>query len=246
MHGSKHAHLKATFKHPTVVLDQSNHVTDIKCSNGSIEICFENPKARDIVETSWVENTHDGTFHLLTYHLGCGDLSGHKRSYFLAFQPVQNTGASCVSVPVEPIDEETALESGEVSWGMYEDPKELRRTLPAPRVHSRAVSLFKRADDGGNVDIENDLAALEHFFNVTVDPNMPEPEDPIDFVEDDGLVDDDGFVGLPDGSIAQRDSSARPRRKKKGSVDPTLGQAALGFLKVSCHIHTIQTHTAEQ
>ncbi|KAK5994321.1 hypothetical protein PT974_04794 [Cladobotryum mycophilum] len=197
IHGSKHAQLKAIFKYPTVILDQSDHLKSIKCNDYSIEVCFRNLEARNAVEKSWAENTHSGTFHLITYHRGCGDLTGHKRSYFLASQPVRNSDTDCVVVPTKPINEQDAFESGEFSWGIYEDPEERRRAASVARGHIRALSA---GDYSGmelspdeTVDIDDDLAAADEFFNTTaIDPYDSGPDDPIEFVEEDGTVEKRG------------------------------------------------------
>lgn len=123
--------MKATFNHPAVVLDQRDHIASIKCSRYSIEVCFKAPEARETAQKSWIENTHFGSFYLLTYHLGCGDRTGQTRSYFRASQPVRNTGSDCVSVPVAPIEEHEALDSGDISWGTYKSPEKRKRASSA-------------------------------------------------------------------------------------------------------------------
>ncbi|KAJ5918944.1 hypothetical protein N7454_010088 [Penicillium verhagenii] len=100
MHGSKHGSLNAKFVRPTIVLDHSDHISDVKCSPGAMRISFASLKAFQTAEASWPSE-----FNVITYHRGCGDEIKGKRSHFLATHPVFDQAALQVTVLVHDIME---------------------------------------------------------------------------------------------------------------------------------------------
>ncbi|KAJ5240477.1 uncharacterized protein N7469_002068 [Penicillium citrinum] len=172
LHGSKHSQIQATFSHPTVVLDHSDHLRNIKCDAHSIEICFTTEQAKAIAQETWKLDPKTGAFQLVTYHLGCGDTTGHKRSYFRVSRPVTSTATNCLSVPVAPVDEPDALESGEVFWGTYEASAQQKRALQMKgHIKSAGTTLGLIPNSTSNmpnntstVDIEHNMAAAKEFF----------------------------------------------------------------------------------
>ena len=66
-------------------------------------------------------------FRLVTYHLGCGDQYNGKRSYFMVENPQFNTQEKSVVLSCTPLEQEEAIESGQIEWGVYEDPSHRTR-----------------------------------------------------------------------------------------------------------------------
>ena len=122
LHGAKHAHMNTTFKYPTVVLEHSNQIESISCQDGAITACFKTKQAVQTVLQSWIRKDID-TFNLVTYHVGCGDESGARRSFFEATRPVIDLGSSCMTVQTRRVQEQEAIEDGELSWGTYVSPQ---------------------------------------------------------------------------------------------------------------------------
>ena len=52
VHGAKHAEFKATFVRPTVVLEHSSYIANIKCKDREINVCFKSPEARQAAQDS--------------------------------------------------------------------------------------------------------------------------------------------------------------------------------------------------
>ncbi|KAJ5086417.1 hypothetical protein NUU61_007724 [Penicillium alfredii] len=129
-----------------------------------MHVCFKTPKAFNVIEHSWGSQEN---FNLATYHVGCGDESSGKRSFFHASKPSVNSEDMCVVIPVTPIDESEALHSGVMSWGTYTDPNERRRspTKGHVRVANPNTNGTKPMPSGGNMDIVTDPSALKTFFN---------------------------------------------------------------------------------
>jgi hypothetical protein len=146
------------------------------------------------VEQTWKKKTSSGTFNLITYHIGCGDLTGQQRSFFSASRPVVQ--GDCVTVAAEPIDEQQALHAGELAWGTYVNPH-LAKREPV-RGHVRVVKSQQEVvdGDGGNksVNLVADPDAVENFFNVNVDTTKPD-------VYEAGL---DSLVNKRDAELARR------------------------------------------
>jgi hypothetical protein len=194
LHGAKHGSMKATFVRPTVVLDHSSQLQDIKCSNRDIETCFKSSKAFEAVKRSW----HLDNFNLVTYHMRCGDETSGKRTFFHAKQPVFNPQTSCVRVAVIPVPEEEALDSGEINWGTYQHP-DYRKRVPVKGhvriTHNSSIDTTTPTNmtEGKPVDITRNATALKNFFQ---DPDIdtshmhkPVPEsEELDFISMDGTV----------------------------------------------------------
>lgn len=166
MHGAKHADYMANYTLPAVVLEHSNHIKSVQCRDRSILICFQTEKAFETVK-SW-ENLE--AFHLITYHVGCGDESSGKRSFFNASQPVLIPSSRCVRLSTRPVEHKDVVESGEVSWGTYISPTEQRRT--DTKGHVRMVHSSSSADNGqppdpATVNLDTNVAAFKYFFNET-------------------------------------------------------------------------------
>ncbi|KAJ5772496.1 hypothetical protein N7520_003025 [Penicillium odoratum] len=123
LHGAKHGRLEATFSRPTVVLDHSSHIEDINCGDGKIEVCFA-PEAFPTVKTEWKKYGSE-PFNLITYHVGCGHLTGEQRSIFVAFQPTFE--GNCVTVLAELTDEQEEIQEGKLKWGTYQHPDITKR-----------------------------------------------------------------------------------------------------------------------
>ena len=159
--------MKATFVRPTIVLDHSNYLRDIQCNPRNIEVCFKSPEAFHEVETSW----HLDDFNLVTYHVGCGDETSGKRTFFRASHPVFNAQTLCAKVPVTMITEEDALDSGELSWGTYQHP-DYRKRVPTKghvRVNQDFSGTTMEAAAGEPVDLTRNGTALKNLFQ---DPNL--------------------------------------------------------------------------
>lgn len=75
---------------------------------------------------SWIGRD---SFNLATYHVGCGDETSGKRTFFHASDLSVYPDTKCAVMAAVPIDEEQALDSGVVTWGTYESPDEKRRSL---------------------------------------------------------------------------------------------------------------------
>lgn len=100
LHGAKHASLKGKFVRPTVVLDHTSHLQSITCTDTAIEACFTTKEAFDAVQKTW----QLPEFNIMTYHVGCGDETNGKHSYFHATGAKFDTGSLCAMVPVPKMD----------------------------------------------------------------------------------------------------------------------------------------------
>ena len=188
LHGAKHAHLEATFSHPTVILEHSSHIQDVVCSNGHIKICFNTPDALATVERSWKKEMTSDVFNLITYHINCGHLSGERRSFFRASKPSFEDG--CVTVEASFIDDNEAIHAGELAWGTYSEPN-LAKRQPV-KGHVRVSKPQEDVVDGSGgsetVNINEDAAALHAFFgDARVDTDIPDSG-----TEGGGFINDEG------------------------------------------------------
>ncbi|KAJ5917595.1 hypothetical protein N7466_011149 [Penicillium verhagenii] len=118
LHGAKHGRLYATFSRPTVVLEHSSHIKEVKCGNRSIDICFSNSEAMHTVENAW-KKYNASSFNLVTYHHGCGHLTGEYRSFFVASRP--SFHGNCTRVATTLSDEQE-IHDGDLNWGTYRSP----------------------------------------------------------------------------------------------------------------------------
>lgn len=195
MHGAKHAQLKATFNRRTVVLDHSNQIKSVQCDDDdTITVCFKSSHAMWAAEDAWRDDDDIGSMYLATYHPGCGDETGMKRSFFEASVPFFNPLSSCVAMSITRIEEEDALDSGVVSWGTYLSPHAKRGDDPA-RGHVRLTSPMSAmasngSTNGTTVDLTKNADALALFFNTTsIDTSEPaEPVDDLEFISNNGTV----------------------------------------------------------
>lgn len=176
MHGAKHAHLEATFSHPTVVLEHSSHVEDVKCTKDQIKVCFNTPEALNTVKKAWKKEITSEEFNLVTYHINCGHLTGERRSFFRASRP--NFAGNCVTVAVNFVDETDAVHAGELSWGTYTIPHLTKRQPVKGHVRASKPDDVVVDGAGGNetVDLTKDADAIHAFFgpNVHFDTDIPD------------------------------------------------------------------------
>jgi hypothetical protein len=162
-----------------------------------MHICFNNPLAMATVEASWLIQ---GGINLATYHKGCGDESSGKRSFFHATQPSINLADMCIVVSVTPIQESDALDSGVVTWGTYNDPRQRKRsptkghvrvTKPAYSFNGgrpdspAARNVSDKYASNATMDVALNPWALRSFFNSSgIDTtHMGEKIDPMNFVD---------------------------------------------------------------
>lgn len=203
-HGAKHGSLKTNFSRPTVVLDHSSHLKTVKCDDkqGNIKVCFDSLEAFQVAQQSW--NKPD--FHLNTFHMGCGDQTSGKRTYFHARKPVfMDPQTLCTVVPVTPLKDEDAMDSGELSWGTYKHPN-YRKRVPVLG-HIRLDEPPTNLDTDASIDplvnsttpildLTQNATALEGFFfglNFNTD-NISDPAPPGDDLVS---ISDDGTVSVP-------------------------------------------------
>lgn len=194
MHGAKHAQLKATFNRRTVVLDHSNKIKSVECDDDTINVCFTSSHAMWAVQDAWRDDDDVGNMNLVTYHPGCGDETGTKRSFFEASVPFFNPLSSCVAMSITRLQEEDALDSGVVSWGTYLSPHEKRGNEPV-KGHVRLTSPMSAVALNGSsnattVDLTENADALGMFFNTTaIDTSEPaETVDDLEFISNNGTV----------------------------------------------------------
>jgi len=211
LQGAKHSSLEAEFIYPTVVLDHSSHLRNIKCGNHDLNICFT-PEAFLVAHAEWIYQD----FILSTYHVGCGDESGGKRSFFHAKHPLFDVTSGCVRVATVPIAEEEALDKGKITWGTYTDEKNRKRTptkghvrvlrnttprSPPSKVYMNGTTIFGTDKNDVDVDLNRNATAVKGFF---ADPH-------IDTSDMDGHVDpalEPEFIS-ENGTVARRHISTR-------------------------------------
>ncbi|KJK66709.1 hypothetical protein P875_00127970 [Aspergillus parasiticus SU-1] len=197
LHGAKHGRLHATFSRPTVVLDHSSHIEDVNCGNGNIEICFA-PEAFATVETEWKKYENE-SFNLITYHVGCGHLTGEYRSFFIASQPTFE--GNCVTVLAELTDEQEEIQEAKLNWGTYQRPDIAKRqrvlghvkvAKADPQMQMRNLMASDRLNGTGNItsggmsDLTKDAAAVKNFFGTdSINTDIPdEYEIGLDYLSD--------------------------------------------------------------
>lgn len=200
LHGAKHGRLHATFSRPTVVLDHSSHIDDINCGDGNIEICFI-PQAFPTVETEWKKYDR-GSFNLITYHVGCGHLTGESRSFFVASQPVFD--GNCVTVLAELTDEHDEIQEGKLSWGTYQHPHIAKRepvlghvkvSKADPEAQMRDLTTFggyngtrnMNMTSRGTNDLTKNATAVKDFFGTNlINTDIPDQyETGLGYISDD-------------------------------------------------------------
>ncbi|OJJ66930.1 hypothetical protein ASPBRDRAFT_357224 [Aspergillus brasiliensis CBS 101740] len=183
LHGAKHAQLQSTFSSPTVVLEHSSHIKDVVCDGqeNTMQVCFKTPEALQRAQRSWKDEIQSGTFNLVTYHMGCGDQTGDHRSFFRASNPTVDND-ECVSVSVEPLDERQAIHAGDLSWGTYLHPGHQKREP----IKGHIKTTEPEQPTQGTVDITKDPNAVQSYFNVPIDTDIPDREtEPVDFMDND-------------------------------------------------------------
>ncbi|KAH8896306.1 hypothetical protein GQ53DRAFT_819421 [Thozetella sp. PMI_491] len=129
-HGSKHGRMTAYFNLPTVVLDQSTHPQSVRCSRDKIVICFQETAFKHI-ETAW----NRPEFYLITFHVGCGHEHNGQRSYFHASNPQFDGISRCATIATKLIQQEDAVNSGEIFVGTFLHPNH-KNSIPV-RGHVR-------------------------------------------------------------------------------------------------------------
>lgn len=227
VHGAKHAHMKSTFNYPTVVLEHSNLVESVECEDDRMKVCFSSPLAMSTVLQTW---TADGlrTLNIVTYHSGCGDESGRRRSFFIASSPVFNLLTSCVTMPVARAEEKDILDSGELKWGTYVSPHEKRDT--AVKGHVRVTGPVSEPQ-GPTDDITKNSTALRDFFafetvytNGTNENSTSAGIDTSgeDHPEADGL----DFISY-DGEVSYNDTTSRRALRRRALTQRRLEERGL-------------------
>ncbi|KAJ5898999.1 hypothetical protein N7495_003743 [Penicillium taxi] len=193
LHGAKHGQLRATFSRPTVVLDHSSHIQDITCDNDHIEVCFA-PDAYPTIEREW-KKYENGSFNLITYHVGCGHLTGEYRSFFIASEPVFK--GNCVNVLAELTDEQGEIQEGHLNWGTYEHPNlakrepvlghvKVEKADPQLQMQDLIASDFFGNGTVGMDDLTKNAVAVKDFFGTEeINTDVPDTyEAGLDFLSD--------------------------------------------------------------
>ena len=106
-----------------MVLDHTSHLRLIECGPKQIKVWFNRLQAFDHAERHWNLNE----FHLVTYHVGCGNEYNGQRSYYLVKNAKFDPKAKSVTLDAKLIDQEDALVEGRVTWGTYQDPEHHKR-----------------------------------------------------------------------------------------------------------------------
>lgn len=241
---------------PTIVLDHSSHIRDVKCSDRHIEMCFKTHQAFETAHESWDSN--DG-FNLITYHMGCGDQSSEKRSFFYAKQPMFDANSTCVIVAAIPIEEHEALESGRVSWGTYIDPDNRKRdsakghvrilqsnpSYPPVYGNYRNNTGYRNYTRVNYVDLNRNATAVKDFFdNPHIDTSHMEQPVP--------AADEPQFIST-NGTIMRRHVMKRSASRDVARFFRGLWNGVLSFFNVSTlhsswpsfFIHYILTYTLD-
>lgn len=141
------------------MLEHSSQIKDVTCSDDHIQVCFTTPEALTTVETAWDKYVDEDTFNVITYHNGCGHLTGEHRSFFRASHPIFD--GDCVMVATELTDEKEVIEQGELAWGTYVQ-EHLSKREPV-RGH---VKIEKPQVMQGGTDLTKDAAAVKDFFGT--------------------------------------------------------------------------------
>ncbi|KAJ5893492.1 hypothetical protein N7495_005183 [Penicillium taxi] len=182
LHGAKHGQLYATFSRPTVVLEHSSHIKDVTCGNGKIEVCFA-PDAYPTVEREW-SKFDSRSFNLITYHVGCGHLTGEYRSFFITSNPVFE--GNCVTVLAELTDEQEEIQEGRLNWGTYQHPNIVKRAPvlghvkvdkadPQMQMQDLVNSGFFINRTAGMDDLTKDDMAVKDFFGTdSINTDIPD------------------------------------------------------------------------
>lgn len=186
--------MQAKFVRPTVVLDHSSHLQDVKCSDKHIDICFKTQKAFETVHESW----HINDFNLVTYHLGCGDQTSGKRSFFHASHPVFNANSTCLRVAADPIGEHEALDSVKLTWGTFKHPDQRKRVPTKGHVRVARSDLtdptqYGNGTGAGEVDLNHNATAIKNFF-ANPDIDTSDVDAPVDPAEEPDFISMNGTV----------------------------------------------------
>ncbi|KAJ5259215.1 hypothetical protein N7478_012196 [Penicillium angulare] len=198
LHGAKHGQLQANFSRPTIVLEHSNHVKEVNCDDGYIEVCFKSPESLETVEKSWKEYSDSESFNVITYHIGCGHRTGEYRSIFVASHPIFHD--DCVTVNAELSDEKDEIRDGKLNWGTYQSPHAKRTPVKGhvkvDQAHP-AMEMPLFSDLSNNLsrphkaDLTKEAKAVKLFFGTdSINTDVPDQyETGLDFIsdEDNGL-----------------------------------------------------------
>lgn len=143
------------------MLEHSSHIKDVQCTKDHIQVCFTTAEALETVEKEWGKDVDSGTFNLITYHNGCGHLTGEERSFFRVSDPVFD--GDCVTVASELTDEKEVIQGGELGWGTYVEHG-LAKREPV-RGH---VKVEKPEVPKGGIDLTKNASAVTNFFGTTM------------------------------------------------------------------------------
>lgn len=184
------------------MLDHTSHLDKIDCRDSNITLCFGTDEAYKAAEKTW----NNGEFNIGTYHAGCGDVTTGKRSYFHVSEvPKFEAQSRCVTVTTTPIKDNEAFDSGEITFGTFNDPANRRRVPTMGHVYM--MDNNEEVDAGDKTeDLDEDLGARKTFFN---NKNLKSKEGDttvkeFEFVSPDGKVNKRGeglFQGLYDSIV---------------------------------------------
>lgn len=121
------------------------------------------------VENAW-KKYNASSFNLITYHNGCGHLTGEYRSFFVASRPFFH--GNCTRVAIILSDEEE-IHDGDLSWGTYLSPHINKRQPVKGHVKAseadKTVQQYRAIPNNSN-GTEDDLPGWnETFPRGTVD-----------------------------------------------------------------------------
>ncbi|KAH8886458.1 hypothetical protein GQ53DRAFT_844965 [Thozetella sp. PMI_491] len=169
-HGSKHASLTAVFNLPTVVLDHSTHPLSVDCSaDDKITVCFQQPQF-DHVQNAW----NIPEFYVITFHVGCGDEYTGRRSYFHATNPRFNPTGRCVTVDARSIEQEDAIQSGEILFGTFRHPEYKTRVPVKGHIRLNVPDPYPQVQEGKQLQRG---FARDSTSNNRRDSQDPEPSE---------------------------------------------------------------------
>ena len=150
-----------------MILEHSNQIRSVKCTQQSISVTFTSSDAFHIAEQTW--DPKNGPFILATYHVGCGNVLEGMRSFFRASIPTFDLDSLSVRLHVSRISNAQAIQEADVAWGTYKAPSTSRKRSTPVRRAIQAAQPATVARAASIVDLTTSFDALECFFNIEVD-----------------------------------------------------------------------------
>jgi hypothetical protein len=173
----EYAWLTYFFKQPSVNLDHTDHIIDIKFSSDSLEMHFDSDEAWELAIETWSKKDE---LVLITYTEGCGAYETLDRCFFQVTKINWKEDEHSIVAEGQPTHPNEIISRGESEWGYYtprEEPSKIPSGAQRPsgtKPASSSGSGSSRPGDGACVPPVDDKYGLQtacfgHSFDQDLD-----------------------------------------------------------------------------